>query len=148
QAARTITDTAPSAAASVGVHQPTSMISTENTMIATIGITSTKISRIFSRRDTFGAVSAGAALGSITVQAQISTPYIVARMNPGITPAISSAPTSVVPSVASSTVSAEGGMITASPPTPMIGPIDRYLLYPRRIMSGTISVPSSAQAPI
>ena len=30
----------------------------------------------------------------------------------------------------------------------MIGPIDRYLLYPRRIMSGTMRVPSSAQAPM
>ncbi len=39
-------------------------------------------------------------------------------------------------------------MMTARPPTPMIGPIDRYLLYPRRIISGTISEPSSAQAPM
>src|SRR5258705_6499854 len=123
-----MTDSAPSAAASVGVHQPTSMITTEKTMIATIGITSTKTRRTFSRRDTVSGTYGGAASGSIFTQAQISTPYIVARMKPGTMPAMSSAPTSVWPSVASSTVSAEGGMITASPPTPMIGPSDRYLL--------------------
>ncbi len=39
-------------------------------------------------------------------------------------------------------------MITASPPVPMIGPIDRYLLYPRFIISGTISDPSSAVDPM
>ena len=104
------------------------MISTENTMIATIGITSTKISRIFSRRGTCGAAYAAPRSGRSPSSAQISTPYISASSSPGITPAISSAPTSVWPSVASSTVSAEGGMITARPPTPMIGPIDRYLL--------------------
>ncbi len=123
-----MTERAPSAAASVGVHQPTSMISTEKTMIATIGITSTKIRRTFSRVGTASGTYSGADFGSIVTQAQISTPYIVARMNPGTIPAMSSAPTSVWPSVASSTVSADGGMFTARPPTPMIGPSDRYLL--------------------
>ena len=78
--------------------------------------------------DAGGSVQLGAAVGSTTVQPQIRTPYMTASTSPGITPAISRSPTSVWPSVASSTVSAEGGMITASPPTPMIGPIDRYLL--------------------
>src|ERR1044072_9330888 len=75
-------------------------------------------------------------------------PYISASTKPGITPAISRSPTSVRPSGASSTVSADGGMMTARPPTPMIGPIDRYLLYPRRYISGTMSEPSSAQEPM
>src|SRR5919109_425012 len=123
-----MTDTAPSAAASVGVDQPVIMTSTENTMITIIGTTSTKNRRTFSRRLTCGAACIGAEDGSITVQPQISTPYMAARSRPGMTPAMSSAPTSVVPSVARSTVSAEGGMITASPPTPMIGPSERYLL--------------------
>src|SRR5262245_6589923 len=123
-----MTETAPSAAASVGVDQPVIMTRTENTMITIIGTTSTKNRRSFSRRLTCGAACIGAALGSITVQPQISTPYIAASSSPGTTPAMSSAPTSVWPSVASSTVSADGGMITASPPTPMIGPSDRYLL--------------------
>ena len=63
-----MTESAPSAAASVGVHQPMIMISTEKTMIATIGITSTKTSRHFSRRLTAGAGVCGAAVGSNTVQ--------------------------------------------------------------------------------
>ena len=44
-----ITDSAPSAAASVGVAHPVSMISTENTITPTIGITSTNRTRSFSR---------------------------------------------------------------------------------------------------
>ena len=59
----------PSAAASVGVHQPTSMITTEKTMIAIIGITSTKTRRIFSRRDTVSGTYGGAASGSIFTHA-------------------------------------------------------------------------------
>src|ERR1041384_880388 len=123
-----MTDTAPSAAASVGVDQPVTMISTEKTMITTVGATWTKKSRHFSRAPTPSAWYMGAASGAITVHSQISTPYIAASTKPGMTPATSRSPTSVRPSVASSTVSAEGGMITASPPTPMIGPSERYLL--------------------
>ena len=104
------------------------MISTENTITPTIGMTSTKKMRIFSRVGTSSASYGGAAPGSKTVQPQISTPYIDARTKPGTMPAISRSPTSVRPSVASSTVSAEGGMMTARPPMPMIGPIERYLL--------------------
>ena len=44
------------------------MITTENTMIATIGITSTNTSLSFSRRLTSGAGVCGAAVGSNTVQ--------------------------------------------------------------------------------
>src|ERR687895_2598122 len=123
-----MTDTAPSAAASVGVHQPTIMMSTENTMMPTIGITSKTKSLSFSRRGMRTTAYGGAAEGSTMVQTQMSTPYMRARSSPGITPAMRRSATSVRPSVARSTVSAEGGMMTASPPTPMIGPIERYLL--------------------
>ena len=41
--------TTPTDAASVGVHQPTIMMRTENTMMATIGITSNTNRRNFSR---------------------------------------------------------------------------------------------------
>src|SRR6185295_7692750 len=123
-----MTETAPRAAASVGVDQPVIITSTENTMMTIIGTTSTTKSRSFSRRLTPSCLYIGAAAGSITVQRQISTPYIAASTNPGTTPATSRSPTSVRPSVASSTVRADGGMLTASPPTPMIGPSERYLL--------------------
>ena len=104
------------------------MMNTENTMTPTIGTTSAQNSRHFSARGTFGTSYCGAADGSTFVQPQISTPYITASTSPGMTPAMSRSLTSVWPRVASSTVNADGGMITASPPTPMIGPIDRYLL--------------------
>ena len=104
------------------------MMTTENTITPTIGITSTQNSRHFSARGVGGTSYCGAAEGSTLVQAQIRMPYITASTKPGMMPAISRSPTSVWPRVASSTVSAEGGMMTASPPTPMIGPIERYLL--------------------
>ena len=63
-------------------------------------------------------------------------------------PAISSLPTSMRASVASSTASAEGGMMMARPPVPRIGPMDMCFLYPRRFISGTISEPSSAVEPM
>jgi hypothetical protein len=47
---------------------------------------------------------------------------IAASMNPGSTPAISSAPTSICASDPSRTASADGGMITASEPAPRTGP--------------------------
>ena len=42
----------------------------------------------------------------------------------------------------SNTASAEGGISIAMPPVPRIGPMDRTFLYPRRDISGTISVPT------
>src|SRR5919201_4171969 len=123
-----MTDTAPSTASSLGSAQPVTMISTEKTMISTIGTTATKKSRHFSRPLTPSAWYIGAASGATIVHTQMRTPYMAASTKPGITPATSRSPTSVRPSVARSTVSAEGGMMTASPPTPMIGPSERYLL--------------------
>src|SRR5688572_13261878 len=104
------------------------MMSTENTMMVTMGMTSNTKSRSFSRKGTRSTAYGGAADGSITVQAQMSTPYMSASTRPGITPAMRRSATSVRPRVARSTVSADGGMMTARPPTPMMGPIDRYLL--------------------
>ena len=50
--------------------------------------------------------------------------YSTARTKPGRKPAISRRPTSMLATLASSTASADGGMIMASPPVPRMGPMD------------------------
>ena len=53
-------------------------------------------------------------------------------------------PTDICPMLASTTARDEGGMSMANPPTPMIGPTDMGVLYPRRLISGSKTVPSMA----
>ena len=50
--------------------------------------------------------------------------YRPASTTPGRNPAINRRPTSMLAMLASSTASADGGMIMASPPVPRIGPMD------------------------
>src|ERR1700730_5841085 len=65
-------------------------------------------------------------------------------INPGTMIAINSAPTEMSAGEARITPRAEGGSITARPPDPITGPSVIGCLYPRRAISGTRILPSSA----